>query len=686
MPQPQDTQHIHPFYTRVKNMTNVIFNKDETDLLEKGLNYALEKPVKQFLQDLIIDTDNAIVQLDDNDQNTYRFLASKKITQLLQSNRHNILHKRQSYIMKQIDTKLKQTNLIITKADKGNTIVIIHRDEYIHKVETFLEDNQFTQLHKDPIDHYQKKIQQATNRSNMIISKLQKKHLTQIKPLPPTLKAQIKIHKDNEPIRPVINNVFAPSYKIAKFLNKWLTDTLQLSHTYTTHSSTNLAHQLDRFPIIESDRLISFDIKDIYVNIPLEETINITKNLLKDKNINTTTTNQACTLLTTILQQNYLQFNNKFYQPSKGVGMGSPISGLIAEIFLQHGENNLIKNILDNNKIRFYNRYVDDILMIYDSTKTNTTYITQYMNNIHNALQFKATTEVDNTISFLDLSISRQQNKLTFDIYRKPTTTGMTIHQASNHPTEHKMAAYRYLLNRMHRMPLSQELKHKELNTIYLIASRNGYSKHLVDKLNKNITAKTENQTDNTAPPTSKDKKWAVFGYHSPIIRKITNLFKDTNLNIAFNTVNTTQKLLRTHTQNHDPYSHSGIYSLACNTCHKQYIGQTGRTIKQRYTEHIRYIKNNDPKSAYALHILNHRHEWGPIDKTMNLLHTCKKSKKMNTLEHFYIHKSHGEGILIPEQHAGEKNRLFTLITQNKPKEPEHKGNNSPTTNLPTKG
>lgn len=138
-------------------MTNVTFNKEETDLLGKGLTYALEKPVKQFLQDLIIDTDNATVQLDANDQNTYRFLASKKITQLLQSNRHNILHKWQSYIMKQIVTKLKQNNLIITKADKGNTIVIIHRDEYIHKVETFLEDNQFTQLHKDRTAHYQKK-------------------------------------------------------------------------------------------------------------------------------------------------------------------------------------------------------------------------------------------------------------------------------------------------------------------------------------------------------------------------------------------------------------------------------------------------------------------------------------------------------------------------------------------------
>jgi hypothetical protein len=33
----------------------------------------------------------------------------------------------------------------------------------------------------------------------------------ELKPQPPTMNAQIKIHKDNEPIRPVVNNVHAPS-------------------------------------------------------------------------------------------------------------------------------------------------------------------------------------------------------------------------------------------------------------------------------------------------------------------------------------------------------------------------------------------------------------------------------------------------------------------------------------------
>jgi len=43
-----------------------------------------------------------------------------------------------------------------------------------------------------------------------------------IKPKAPQLNAYIKTHKDNAPIRPVINHTQAPSHKLARHLNKKL--------------------------------------------------------------------------------------------------------------------------------------------------------------------------------------------------------------------------------------------------------------------------------------------------------------------------------------------------------------------------------------------------------------------------------------------------------------------------------
>jgi len=40
-------------------------------------------------------------------------------------------------------------------------------------------------------------------------------------------------------------------------------------------------------------------------------------------------------------------------------------------------------------------------------------------------------------------------------------------------------------------------------------------------------------------------------------------------------------------------------------------------------------MKTNNPLSAYALHILNNKHEYGNAEQTIELLKPCNKGKKM---------------------------------------------------------
>jgi hypothetical protein len=55
-------------------------------------------------------------------------------------------------------------------------------------------------------------------------------------------------------------------------------------------------------------------------------------------------------------------------------------------------------------------------------------------NNIHKGIQYTREDETNNTINFLDITIHRAETKLTYGIYRKPTTTDTMIHQTSCHP------------------------------------------------------------------------------------------------------------------------------------------------------------------------------------------------------------------------------------------------------------
>ena len=106
----------------------------------------------------------------------------------------------------------------------------------------------------------------------------------------------------------------------------------------------------------------------------------------------------------------------------------------------------------------------------------------------------------------------------------------------------------------------------------------------------------------------------------------------------------------------------SRIYKLTCNTCKMSHIGQTGRYLNQRYREHIRYIRNNDPQSAYAQHILQNLHEYGSITDTMSLLKPIHKTSMLIPYEQlFFFQTFHHNGNLITEQSTGEQNPLFQL-------------------------
>ena len=121
-------------------------------------------------------------------------------------------------------------------------------------------------------------------------------------------------------------------------------------------------------------------------------------------------------------------------------------------------------------------------------------------------------------------------------IYRKPTPTHVTIHFTSNHPFEQKLAAFVFYINRMFTLPIIVQDKQREWNTVITIARNNGFPLHIVSNLRNELKTKTQ-QT--LTKQTHRQKKWITFTYHSPLIQKITNLLKHTNLNIPFRATNT---------------------------------------------------------------------------------------------------------------------------------------------------
>ena len=97
------------------------------------------------------------------------------------------------------------------------------------------------------------------------------------------------------------------------------------------------------------------------------------------------------------------------------------------------------------------------------------------------------TTEENNAIDNLDLTLHRQRNKIELNIHRKPTSTDTTFHYKSNHPYKLKMAAFRFYIHRMTMLPITTESRKEEWKTIVTMAEKwiiQSYYKQLKEKTN----------------------------------------------------------------------------------------------------------------------------------------------------------------------------------------------------------
>jgi hypothetical protein len=152
--------------------------------------------------------------------------------------------------------------------------------------------------------------------------------------------------------------------------------------------------------------------------------------------------------------------------------------------------------------------------------------------------------------------------------------------------------------------------------------------------------------------------------YYGPETRVITKLFKNTNIGISYRTKTNIKhhlEIKRNATKN-DKYNLSGVYELQCTECPRKYIGQTGRTFKAKYKEHIRDIKNNGQYSKFAQHVVETGHQYGNMEETMKILHIEKKSQILNTYEMFYVYNIRKQNIQLNDTFAETHKRIYDTI------------------------
>jgi hypothetical protein len=109
-------------------------------------------------------------------------------------------------------------------------------------------------------------------------------------------------------------------------------------------------------------------------------------------------------------------------------------------------------------------------------------------------------------------------------------------------------------------------------------------------------------------------------------------------------------------------YNQSGVYQLQCTDCSKKYIGQTRRTFETRFKEHMRGIRNNGQNSKFDQHILDTRHEYETIEKTIKILHIKKKGQMLDTYERFHIYEISKQDLQLYNNYMEICNPIYNTI------------------------
>jgi len=149
----------------------------------------------------------------------------------------------------------------------------------------------------------------------------------------------------------------------------------------------------------------------MYSSIPIGETKQILDDILTHNPVDPQAKTEILSWYEIVTKQNYFLNNNEVIIQDDGLAMGAPSCSIILEIFLQNIEQIHLPSIARQHKLMNYFRYVDDILLIYDSQHTNINAILNDFNPIHPKLRFTEETEQNNKINYLDITIHKKTHK-----------------------------------------------------------------------------------------------------------------------------------------------------------------------------------------------------------------------------------------------------------------------------------
>ena len=295
---------------------------------------------------------------------------------------------------------------------------------------------------------------------------------------------------------------------------------------------------------------------------------------------------EICSLLN--LKATYLMLEGRIYQQVHGTAMGSPVSVVVANLVMEDIECRPLSSF--HTLPHFWRRYVDDTCTVLPRGLVESFHA--HLNSIDPNIQFTVERESEGQLPFLDVLLTREDDgSISTSVFRKATHTDQYLAYESHHPTAHKKAVVRTLMNRAETLSSSGVSRAQEEERIQQSLQKNGYPVAFI----------TRHSLPQPVPQNDKQTARAsvTVPYIHGLSQSIRRVLSPLAIKVTFRPFRTLmQELVHLKDPVPEKQRKGVVYSIRCGDCPRTYIKKTGRTLDHHLAEHRWDLRNGDVFAA----------------------------------------------------------------------------------------
>jgi hypothetical protein len=300
----------------------------------------------------------------------------------------------------------------------------------------------------------------------------------------------------NPPLN-ITSHIGAPQENLASHLNSLLKPYID-STLFTCKNSSQCVQKIKELNLTQEDRMISFDTEAPFPSVPISDCIDvIRKKLEADSTLHICTKltpTDICSLLSLCLSSSDFVYDGRYHTTKDSGPIGLALMVCVAQIWMTYTIEGALVITEDRGLIlpRHISMYMDDCwcVMRYQppprrpglrSSITRRTDPAADFNDcpnaVHPRVKFMQEEEVDGTIAFLDVHLSRLPNgRISTCVYRKPSNTNIIIQPTSCQDPNIITSTFKSKLCRAHRLCTSPTQTKKEIKFTLDVFEDNGHS------------------------------------------------------------------------------------------------------------------------------------------------------------------------------------------------------------------